>query len=187
MPRTLRPLSEEQKAKRREYLREYRLKNRSKIVEYDRKYREDHRTACNEASNKYYHRNKGQILAKAAEHKDEKYAYDKVYREITVVERTAAKKRDHEHHKERLREARAHLGGKCNHCGNTDMRVMHFDHIIPATKECAIGKITGCCDAKFWAEVAKCQLLCANCHMIKTANDRTSHLLPRPGLRKKKF
>lgn len=53
-------------------------------------------------------------------------------------------------------------------CCNGDNRVLDFDHIDPSTK---ILTITANLRLGFFGlldEVKKCQLLCANCHRIKT-------------------
>jgi hypothetical protein len=58
-----------------------------------------------------------------------------------------------------------YLGGKCHHCGHKDYDVLTFHHKNPKTK-----KFTLCQSwQKSWktllAEIKKCILLCANCHM----------------------
>lgn len=58
-----------------------------------------------------------------------------------------------------------YLGGKCYHCGHKDYDVLTFHHKNPKTK-----KFTLCQSwQKSWktllAEIKKCILLCANCHM----------------------
>lgn len=62
------------------------------------------------------------------------------------------------------------LGGRCVKCG--DRWNLHFDHIDPGTKEFVIS------DGMFFSlerlreEVAKCQLLCWQCHLGKTTDER---------------
>lgn len=62
---------------------------------------------------------------------------------------------------------------ECAHCGITDRDVLEFDHIDPKTKELSIAVIINSRIAWDIAEkeLAKCQLLCANCHKKKTAKD----------------
>ena len=52
-----------------------------------------------------------------------------------------------------------------------DIRVLDFDHIDPETKSYGIAK--GLHAIKSWQniliEIEKCQILCANCHRIKTS------------------
>jgi hypothetical protein len=58
----------------------------------------------------------------------------------------------------------------CKDCGNTNRIVLEFDHII-GNKEHNISKM---CNSTFtWetvlAEIEKCEVVCANCHRIRTA------------------
>ena len=66
------------------------------------------------------------------------------------------------------------LGGKCIKCGNTDERVLQIDHIEPCLKsDPAYGGsnlINAIATGK--TDMKKFQLLCANCHMIKSFEDR---------------
>jgi hypothetical protein len=67
---------------------------------------------------------------------------------------------------ERLRMAQDYLGGKCHDCPVTDRRVLQFDHVGEKTS-----KITDllCCSLEvLMAELEKCELVCANCHAIRT-------------------
>lgn len=69
----------------------------------------------------------------------------------------------------------AYLSDKaCAHCGNADIRVLDFDHIDPKTKSFSIARAIG--DITRWdkilEEIKKCQILCANCHKIKTAQEQ---------------
>ncbi len=58
----------------------------------------------------------------------------------------------------------------CAVCGIKDRRVLEFDHIDPALKSFSIARGITC--ALSWSsiliEIKKCQVLCANCHKIKT-------------------
>lgn len=69
--------------------------------------------------------------------------------------------------------ARELLGSKCGICGyDKCMAVLGFHHIDPATKLFEIA--SGYCHSweKIKQEVAKCQLLCANCHMELHYNEQ---------------
>jgi 5-methylcytosine-specific restriction endonuclease McrA len=66
---------------------------------------------------------------------------------------------------------------KCIMCGENDPVVLDFDHINPATKSFSIAKaITyGKKWEEIFAEIQKCQILCANCHRRKTAKEGNWH------------
>lgn len=64
------------------------------------------------------------------------------------------------------------LGGKCVSCGNTDRRVLEIDHIDNTKKlRPAHGMYSTPIRLKLWSqETGNLQILCANCHRIKTWN-----------------
>lgn len=59
----------------------------------------------------------------------------------------------------------------CVDCGNTDPRVLDFDHRNRAEKLYSISFMLVRCFSieMLKAEIAKCDVRCANCHRIKTA------------------
>lgn len=60
--------------------------------------------------------------------------------------------------------------GGCVDCGNKNLTVLEFDHLRDKTRN--IGDMRGVCWAVIDAEVAKCEVVCANCHSIRTAARR---------------
>jgi hypothetical protein len=61
------------------------------------------------------------------------------------------------------------LYGKCVDCGNTDNRVLEFDHVIGEKKSGIInlaGNLSSIQTIK--DEIRKCEIRCCNCHRIKT-------------------
>src|ERR1700732_4948458 len=53
----------------------------------------------------------------------------------------------------------------CVDCGEADVLVLDFDHRDPATKRLAISSmLEGYSWAQIEAEIAKCDVRCANCH-----------------------
>lgn len=62
----------------------------------------------------------------------------------------------------------------CVICGYSDSRALEFDHINPNSKTIGIAKAMS--DIWSWnrilEEIDKCQILCANCHKIKTAEEQ---------------
>lgn len=55
---------------------------------------------------------------------------------------------------------------KCAHCGNDDSRVLEYHHLDPGTKLFDLSKWTAHSRKEIIAEIAKCIVLCANCHRI---------------------
>lgn len=58
---------------------------------------------------------------------------------------------------------------KCIDCGNGDFRILDFDH-VEGEKKFNIGDVTryGYGKDKVKKEIDKCELVCANCHRIRT-------------------
>lgn len=61
----------------------------------------------------------------------------------------------------------------CNHCGETNLMVLEFDH-CSGKKDFSIsqGLQLGFPLSVLKKEIEKCQVLCANCHAIKTQIER---------------
>jgi hypothetical protein len=60
----------------------------------------------------------------------------------------------------------------CEECGFDDPRALTFHHRDPTTKEFAIAtKAWQVSWDRLLAEIAKCDVLCANCHMIHHAGE----------------
>jgi hypothetical protein len=55
----------------------------------------------------------------------------------------------------------------CEVCGESAPECLHFHHIDPATKDIDLGRAAsnGWSKERILAEVAKCRVLCANCHL----------------------
>lgn len=58
------------------------------------------------------------------------------------------------------------LGGRCASCGSDDK--LEFDHVDPSTKSFSIMARWNAPASTLSAELAKCQLLCEQCHLSKT-------------------
>lgn len=56
----------------------------------------------------------------------------------------------------------------CLHCGNEDIRVLEFDHIRDKEENVTFLVQEGYSWDRIKREIKKCQVLCANCHRIKT-------------------
>lgn len=68
------------------------------------------------------------------------------------------------------------LGGKCVECGINNLCVLDFDHIDPNNKLEQVGRVG---KKRMQEEADKTQLLCRNCHRMKTKQeniDNFSHI-----------
>jgi len=63
------------------------------------------------------------------------------------------------------------LGGKCQRCGwQGHQSGYDFHHINPDDKEFSIGQVSNISWRRLEPELAKCELLCRNCHSIEHSN-----------------
>lgn len=87
---------------------------------------------------------------------------------------------------ERYREARAYVDAlkarPCADCGGTfPPYVMDFDHRDPATKTLNVARAIGAgLSPRLKAELASCDVVCSNCHRVRTRAQRRAGLF-RPG------
>lgn len=70
------------------------------------------------------------------------------------------------------------VGMFCQRCGNTDIRVLDFHHLDKSKKEMSISQIVykGWGRERILQEIAKCEVLCANCHRILHWEERNGGL-----------
>jgi hypothetical protein len=61
-------------------------------------------------------------------------------------------------------------GGKCQDCNLEDFRVLQFHHRPGEIKVADVMTLHSSAK-KFWAEVQKCDLVCANCHLIRHSDE----------------
>lgn len=64
------------------------------------------------------------------------------------------------------------LGGCCVKCLTTDFRVLQIDHVVPIFNQGKRGSELKRILANSKEELKNLQLLCANCHQIKTFEER---------------
>ncbi|AIX31442.1 hypothetical protein Syn7803US40_98 [Synechococcus phage ACG-2014f] len=106
-----------------------------------------------------------------------RYHNDPVYREKVKRHNRESAKRNRQQRTEYSKITRRqqrlrmieHLGGKCVGCGTTEQ--LQFDHIDRKDKKYSITKRLGVSDETLLPEVNKCQLLCKQCHEIKSTID----------------
>lgn len=60
----------------------------------------------------------------------------------------------------------------CLDCGNSDWRVLEFDHRERDKKEFSIADCSSYSIEKIQLEIDKCDIVCANCHNIRTIEQR---------------
>lgn len=63
------------------------------------------------------------------------------------------------------------LAHPCEYCGESDPACLEFDHIDPSTKEYNVSRMAHTSMELLLKEMAKCRILCANCHRKRTARD----------------
>lgn len=121
-----------------------------------------------EARRAYYLANKdkwkGYNEKAYSERKEELLEYQRNYR---AANREKLSIRDKNKRYKRMNQAIEMLGGKCSRCGESyPSCVYDFHHVDPKTKEFTIGENMLVAEERFFNEVKKCTLLCANCHRI---------------------
>lgn len=144
------------------------FKDPIKKSEYMKKYQQDNREKINECN-----RLSRERTDRASKNR-ERYATDDEYRE-KVLEKNREYAKKHKVHKaenqrlrrqERRKVLLEHLGGKCVGCGVTEN--LQFDHLDRTQKLFSIGKKLDYSLEKLLPEVEKCQLLCYECHELKS-------------------
>jgi hypothetical protein len=61
--------------------------------------------------------------------------------------------------------------GPCANCGSWDS--LEVDHVDPESKSFNISRCWTLGGTKLQAELSKCQVLCHECHLLKTRKERT--------------
>ncbi len=99
-------------------------------------------------------------------HKEQKTDYNKQYYKDNAEYFREAKRRRIEEIDEFVRQQK--VGLCCKRCGNDDVRVLDFHHRDKNDKEAGIAYIRtkGWCNKRILQEIAKCEVLCSNCHRI---------------------
>ena len=101
---------------------------------------------------------------KADKNKNASAYYRENMREIIEKVQLCRKRRKHD--------LIAYKGGACFDCGGVFPDVcFDFDHRDVGTKSFEISKRMGHSLGKLFAEADKCDLVCANCHRIRTATN----------------
>lgn len=114
---------------------------------------------------------------KTEKHKDRRRASrTRTYDRAVAVER--------ERRRRNVELIRSLKSAPCADCGNTfDPVCMDFDHRPGETKIAALSKIASLSREAILAEIAKCDVVCSNCHRLRTfrqRNHRAVSLAPKP-------
>ena len=124
---------------------------KEKKREYYKKYKEENKEKIREQNKKWREENKDKIA------------------EYYELNKEKIRKQQREQHKEKRAYCREYLGGKCVKCGT--IHNLQFDHIKREGKKYEISSRVNTKFDNLKEELDKCQLLCAPCHLDKTAKE----------------
>jgi hypothetical protein len=161
----------------REYVKRHRIRRHQWRKEHPNDARpqspgaaESHRRWCEENPEKVKERNHRYYIKHREEHIAQARAYYKKHREQIraqgkiTADRRAAKRR-------RITDA-AKAGG-CARCGHKDLSALDFHHVDPRSKKRNVSTYApSWSEEELRAEIAKCVVLCANCHRALHAEER---------------
>jgi hypothetical protein len=154
--------------------RGWRAANPEKVKERNARYRVEHPDRAKAAHDRWYAANRERRMAtrKAWEERNKVHVLEQRRR------RYAARKLEHRQRHNAARLARkqaliAMLGGKCTDCGCVPhIAAFEFDHVGTKTKNLSALLATPNLWDRAVEEAKQCELVCANCHRVRTA-DRT--------------
>ncbi|MFA4972353.1 MAG: hypothetical protein WC683_07045 [bacterium] len=169
---------EEKKAKQREYSRAYRAAHREEVLAYQRAWHAAHREAQQIYRAERREERRVKHAAYYAAHREERRAYNDAHREERQAyqrARNAACREDlsaRDQANTRIRGWAKWFDG-CSHCGcRIDPAALDLHHRNPAEKEVGLSAANGW--KRWFAEYLKCDVLCANCHRIVHAEERSN-------------
>lgn len=141
--------------------------------EYHRQWRAKNREHVREHSRRYYHANKERILSRRHELRPLKPLPPRTPEQIQTS-RDRRKEYERQYHQRRLAFYRSLKEGKsCKKCGETNPACLDFHHRDGEEKEVNIGHRGRYLSRKrLLLEVAKCDILCVNCHRKEHAAAR---------------
>lgn len=154
-----------------EYYRQYREKNRERLRAYRREWNEKNKEKVRARKQELYWADPEKHRAKAGEYRaknvDRRREYDRAYWARNPNKRRDKDKRDQHRRRAAVWELKA--GAPCADCGQKFHPVcMDFDH-VRGTKVKCVGALTAGSSMKtLMDEIAKCELVCANCHRLRT-------------------
>lgn len=103
-----------------------------------------------------------------------KNAYNKIWYEQNKDKHKADARRNAERYKERYTAlVNTYKSKGCTDCGVVyPPHVMDFDHLEDSVKVTDVSRMSGWSLAKLQEEIAKCEVVCANCHRERTHQRR---------------
>lgn len=149
--------------------------SRKSKAEYDRKYREANKELIQKRNRQRYEANKESILER------NRQRYEANRESILEKQRQyneANKETKHKRERQRYVDSRTKvdaikLAVGCKECGyNAHPSALEFNHIDPSTKLYTISQAMKRPWSDIEAEIAKCEVLCANCHRIHTVTNK---------------
>ena len=173
---------------KRRYSRKYYARNRARLLAYAKQYQQDHKEEVAARNKKYYAAKRGADIVRRRkhhqdnkeqeratqhtywiEHRDECLAQKKVYyrkNREAILAKNRKRRRDFK------RMCIESVGGKCIQCGFDNIAALDFHHRDATTKIADIAFLVDSHQCQegisgvLKEELAKCELLCRNCHAI---------------------
>ncbi len=100
---------------------------------------------------------------------------DNIYYKDHLARRKQIRSRDKKTREENRKIVKTYLNEHpCTKCGISDFRVLDFHHRNQSEKDYDIATMASLSTERLMIEIAKCDILCANCHRIKHAELRNN-------------
>ncbi len=125
-------------------------KRRARVREMERARYARNPNKYREKTRKYYHENRDECIRKAK-------SYRATIPSLIRLRSKEWRKRNREFLDQIIRQS------CCWACGMSDFRCLQFHHVGKKTME--IAKMSYCSRIRLVCELAKCEILCANCHL----------------------
>jgi hypothetical protein len=160
-------------ADRKEYFKKYYLEHRDQIRQRSLKGYEDNKQKRLEYARAYYDKKREEILAKLKE----KNRQEALLRPPKIKKEKSIKiKKEKSERKKRFSRIRTNKeiihqlkDVPCMDCGiKYNSPSMHFDHRDPSIKVKNVSAMVGGSTEDLLREIAKCDIVCANCHAERT-------------------
>lgn len=153
--------------KRREAVRRYAAKHKEEVYARQRAWVERNREQVRAYAAEYAKRPETKALKKAyaAKHYQENKEQFQKWREENKAKMAQYARGYRRANSEKLIAVKRDRG--CLICGQHDPRCLQFHHREPEHKEYSVSTMIGFPWDRIQAEIDKCDVLCANCHMIE--------------------